>query len=109
MTSPFTPGLPRGTGAAKSHRVGRATLLNGVGTTAYRALVDIECATCGGVIAPGDLFSRRTQRTPHHEPGALELTTTEPLCLICRPLRLEENADRPAPLGGEHHEGCHEG
>jgi len=100
MTSPVKPGMQHGTITARSHRAGRATLLNGVGTTAYRALVDIECATCGCVIAPGDLFSRRTQRTPHHEPGALELTTTEPLCLICRPLRLEENADRPASTEG---------
>lgn len=73
----------------KSHRVGRATLANGVGTMAYRALVDIECAMCARVITPGDLFSRRTQRAPVQVMG---MTTMEPLCTTCRPLRLDSDS-----------------
>ncbi len=42
---------------AKSHRVGRATLGTGVVTTAYRAVVALECVQCAGAIAPGALFS----------------------------------------------------
>ena len=49
---------------AKSHRVGRATLGTGVVTTAYRAVVALECVQCAGAIAPGALFSRQPRRTP---------------------------------------------
>ncbi len=75
----------------KSHRVGGATLATGVVTTAYRAVVEFTCVQCVGAIVPGALFSRQTRRTPLHTPlrttGAL---TTEPVCVTCRPLRLED-------------------
>ncbi len=73
----------------KSNRVGRATLANGVGTIAYRAVGDrYDCGQCGQAIAPGALFSRRTQRIPI---GARGVTpTTEPVCLTCRPLYVED-------------------
>jgi len=77
---------------SKSHRVGRATLNNGVGTTAYRAVEVLECAHCGGAIAPDALFSRRARRTPVRAMGATGITggtTMEPLCIACRPLRLD--------------------
>jgi len=75
----------------KSNRVGRATLDDGVVTTAYRAVVAFECALCGRPIAPGVLFSRQTRRTPLH--ASIQTTgamTTDPVCVTCRPLRLED-------------------
>jgi len=77
---------------AKSHRVGRATLDTGEVTTAYRVVVACACVRCAGTIAPGALFSRQTRRTPT---GALGVTTTDPVCVACRPLRLE-NTDETA-------------
>jgi len=74
----------------KSHQVGRATLDTGVVTTAYRAVAELACSVCGRPIAPGVLFSRRTRRTPLH--ASIQTTgamTTEPICVTCRPLRLE--------------------
>lgn len=71
---------------AKSHRVGRATLETGAVTTAYRAVATVECAQCAGAIGPGDLFSRQSRLTPI---GAVSGTTTDPICVTCRPLRLE--------------------
>jgi len=74
--------------AAKSHRAGRATLVDdGAITAAYRAVVAIPCAQCGKIIAPGDLFSRRTKRASI---GSMGLTLTEPICATCRPLRLDD-------------------
>ncbi len=71
----------------KSHRVGRATLATGVVTTAYRAVVEFTCVQCAGAIPSGALFSRQTRRTPR---GALGLTTTDPVCVTCRPFCLED-------------------
>ncbi len=71
----------------KSHRVGRATLVSGVVTTVYRAVTTFTCVQCAGTIAPGVLFSRQTRRTPT---GALGVTTTDPVCVTCRPLRLDD-------------------
>jgi len=74
----------------RSHRVGRATLATGGITTAYRAVVAFECVECAGTITPGTLFSRQTRRTPLH--ASIQTTgamTTEPICVTCRPLRLE--------------------
>ncbi len=71
----------------KSHRVGRATLDDGVVTTAYRAVVAFECVQCAKAIAPGALFSRRPRRTP---PGMFGLTATDPICVTCRPLLLDD-------------------
>ncbi len=78
----------------KSHRVGRATLATGVVTTAYRAVVKFTCVQCVGAIVPGALFSRQPRHTPLHTPlrttGAL---ATDPVCVICRPLRLEDTGE----------------
>jgi len=74
----------------KSHRVGRATLATGVVTTAYRAVVAFTCVECAGTIAPGALFSRQTRRTPT---GALGVPTNDPVCVTCRPLRLEDTGE----------------
>ncbi len=76
---------------AKSHRVGRATLGTGVVTTAYRAVVALECVQCAGAIAPGARFSRQTRRTPLHSPlHTTSALATDPVCVTCRPLRLED-------------------
>ncbi len=75
---------------AKSRRVGRATLDDGEVTTAYRAVVEITCNQCGRTIAQGALFSRQTRRTP---PGAFGMTATDPICVACRPLRLEDTGE----------------
>ena len=75
----------------KSHRVGRATLVSGMVTIAYRAVVAFECVQCAGTSAPGALFSRQPRHTPLHAPlqitGAL---ATDPICRTCRPLRLDD-------------------
>ncbi len=76
---------------AKSHRVGRATLDTGVVTSAYRAAVEITCNQCGRTIAEGELFSRQTRRAPlHAHIQTTAVMTTEPICVTCRPLRLED-------------------
>lgn len=75
----------------KSHRVGRGMLNNGVVTTAYRAVAAVECTQCAGAIGPGEIFSRQTRRAPVHV--ALRTTgllTIEPICVTCRPLRLDD-------------------
>ncbi len=71
----------------KSHRVGRATLDDGTVTTAYRAVVAFTCVQCARAIAPGALFSRLPRRTP---PGMFGLTATDPICITCRPFRMED-------------------
>jgi len=91
---------------AKSHLVGPATLSDGGRATAYRAVTSLVCVQCRGRIERGQVFSRRAQ---HAIVGVMGTLRTEPVCVTCRPLRLEEDADGPASLGGEHHEGCHEG
>ncbi len=77
----------------KSNRVGRAMLATGGVTTGYRALVAFECVLCARTIAPGELFSRQTRRTPT---GAMGATTTDPVCVTCRPLRLEDTGETEA-------------
>ncbi len=74
----------------KSHQVGRAVLDTGAVTMAYRAVVELACARCGRAIMPGDLFSRRTQRSPQR---AFATMTMEPMCMACRPLRLDDAGD----------------
>ncbi len=76
--------------AVKSHRVGQALVDDGVVAPVYRAVVAFECAQCAGAIGPGEIFSRQTRRAPVHV--ALRTTgllTIEPICVTCRPLRLE--------------------
>jgi len=77
----------------RSHRVGRATLATGGITIAYRAVVAFTCVQCAGAIPPGALFSRQTRRTPT---GAMGVTTTDPICGTCRPLRLEDTGEAAA-------------
>jgi len=74
----------------KSHRVGRATLATGAFTTAYHAVVAFACIACGRTIAPGELFSRQTRHTPT---GALGRPTTDPICVTCRPLHLQDSGE----------------
>lgn len=74
----------------KSNRVGRATLAGGVITIAYRAVAAFECVECAGVIPSGALFSRQTRRIPT---GAMGSPTTDPICVTCRPLRLEDTGE----------------
>jgi len=76
--------------AVKSHRVGQALAADGVVAPVYRAVVAFECGQCAGAIGPGEMFSRQTRRAPVHV--ALRTTgllTIEPICVTCRPLRLE--------------------
>jgi len=78
----------------KSHRVGRATLDDGVVTTAYRAVAAFECAECARAIAPGALFSRQTRRAPVHVPlRTTGLLIIDPICTTCRPLHLEDASE----------------
>jgi hypothetical protein len=75
----------------KSHRVGRATLHTGTVTTAYRAVVTFTCVECGQTIAPDALFSRQPRHTPLHTPfQTSSALASDPVCVICRPLRLED-------------------
>jgi len=70
----------------KSHRVGRAMFSDGTITTAYRALVQHKCTQCAETIPPGALFARRSQ---HATWPAIGTVTTMPVCVACRPLRLD--------------------
>ncbi len=83
--------------ARKSHRVGPATDDAGARTMAYRACVPFVCAVCHGPILPDQLFSRRATFVTW---GAVGTGTTPPICVTCRPLRLEETTDAPAPTYG---------
>jgi len=74
----------------RSHRVGRATLATGGITTAYRAVVAFTCVQCAGTIAPGALFSRQSRHTPSRGVG---MPTNDPVCIACRPLRLEDTGE----------------
>jgi len=108
MTSPFTPGLPCGVITAKgprvrSHRVGRATQADGALTTAYRAAVELVCSQCAQPIAPGQLFSRRSQHVRGFSMGQLQ----GDVCTACRPLRLEGGACSATDASAPRDEGCY--
>jgi len=77
----------------RSHRVGRATLATGGVTMAYRAVVAFTCVQCAGAIPSGALFSRQTRHTPSRGVG---MPTTNPVCVTCRPLRLEDTGETEA-------------
>jgi hypothetical protein len=49
----------------------------------FEALVDLECADCGGRIAAGEIFTRAVR----------EYRVTAPVCLSCRPVTLLATAD----------------
>jgi len=86
----------------KSHVVGPATASDGVRTLAYRACQALVCAQCGGDILPDSLFSRRSQYVPWAAVGAV---TTAPVCVTCRPVRVDGATEAPAPPREEQHEG----
>jgi hypothetical protein len=44
-----------------SERAGEATLDSGERATLYRALRELSCSRCGGVIREGDLFTRQAE------------------------------------------------
>ncbi len=88
-------------GHVKSHVVGPATDGQGARTTAYRAVVPCVCVQCTGAILPDDVFSRRSQHVPV---GSMRGVTAAPVCVACRPLRVEGATDAPAPTEGKHHE-----
>jgi len=46
------------TGRPHSERAGQGLLASGARATLYRALVDLTCSRCGGVIGEGALFTR---------------------------------------------------
>ena len=77
-------------GQTKSHVVGSATASNGAHTIAYRASVLLMCVQCKGAILPDQVFSRRSQHVPV---GSMRGVTAAPVCVACRPLRLDANAD----------------
>ena len=85
MITAFGPGThARGTHhKSKSTRVGPAHAADGQLTTAYRALERLSCGWCGGEIAVGELFLRRTVSfTTGHGLGS----TQAPVCARCCPL-----------------------
>ncbi len=87
-------------GHAKSHVVGPATDGQGARTTAYRAVRPHVCIQCAGTITPGALFSRRSRPSAWPAVGTV---TTAPVCVGCRPLRVEGATDASAPTEGDHH------
>lgn len=85
----------------KSQRVGSTTDSDGVQTMAYRACQPFVCAQCGRVILPESLFSRRSQ---HVAWAAVGTVTTVPVCVTCRPLRVEGIANATSSTDEDHHE-----
>jgi len=85
----------------KSHVVGPATDGQGARTTAYLAIVPCICVQCRRAILADDVFSRRSQHVPV---GSMRGVTAAPVCVACRPLRVEGATDAPAPTEGKHHE-----
>ncbi len=86
----------------KSHVVGLATDSEGARTRAYRACESLVCAQCRGAILPESIFSRRSRHVTWAAVGAV---TTAPVCVTCRPLRVEETTDTLSPTGEDHHDG----
>ncbi len=91
-------------GQAKNHVVGPATDSEGTRTTAYRAVAEFVCAQCGGRIIADLLFSRGAQQGYRNGTFGVGLAMA-PICMTCRPLRVDEAADTPAPPDGERHGG----
>ncbi len=85
MTTAFGPGT-HARGAhykSKSRRVGPARDADGQPTMAYQALERLSCGRCGGEIAVGGLFLRRTVSfTTSRGLGS----TQAPVCARCCPL-----------------------
>jgi len=91
----------------RSRIVGRARQPDGATTTAYRAVAPHVCGHCGATITPDALFSRRTASRV----GASAINLTQaPVCITCRPFRVEGDTDETDDArhqGGEeeHHDG----
>jgi len=81
----------------RSHPIGLVTLDDGRPIAAYRAIVRLTCTDCARPILPGDLFSRRTQPASRLSAGQGRVD----VCAVCRPLRVEDHADTPAPTAEE--------
>ena len=81
----------------RSHRIGLVALSDGRPIAAYRAIVRLTCTDCARPILPGDLFSRRTQPVSRLSAGQGRVD----VCAVCRPLRVEDHADTPAPTAEE--------
>lgn len=77
-----------------SERAGEAELGSGVRAALYRALQELTCSRCGGVIWESDLFTRETGR-------ASELPLIR-LCLGCVPFKVGDDLldSLLAPEGG---------
>lgn len=68
----------RGRAASPSERAGEAVLASGERATLYRALRELLCSRCGGVIREGELFTREANAA-----GVLIIRR----CRKCEPLR----------------------
>lgn len=74
-----------------SEIIGRAIFGDGAQATAYRALRPLFCASCGGVVAAGEMFTR----DPHAGQG-LRLW---PRCRECVPFAFAPGGNQPrSPL-----------
>ncbi len=79
-------------GRGKSLLVGAAVQPDGSRTTAYRALEELVCARCARPILPACLFSRRTAPATTISTFGVGWGRVA-ICVACRPLRLDANAD----------------
>lgn len=91
-------------GSPHSERAGEAVLASGEKAALYRALRELSCSRCGGVLRVGDLFTR-----------AVEPASGLPLVRLCRGcapfskgggllealLTPDDEGSRPAPAAGE--------
>ena len=68
-------------GRPHSERAGEAVLSSGGRATLYRALLELTCSRCGGVIREGDLFTR--------ESGTASELPLLRLCRGCVPFKVE--------------------
>jgi hypothetical protein len=80
-------------GRPHSERAGRGLLASGARATLYRALVELTCSRCGGVIPEGALFTRDAEAF-----SGLPLVR---LCRACAPFKasrglLETLLEEPA-------------
>jgi len=85
-----TPRSQKTRHSAKSRLVGPARQLDGTTTMAYRAVAPHVCGQCGMEIAPDALFSRHAARMTRASTIGM---TQAPVCVACRPLRMEGDAD----------------
>ncbi len=79
--------MPAGRG--KSLLLGAAQQPDGRPTMAYRALEALMCEECRAEIAVGHVFSRRSR----HVRVATGYVSSAPVCVACRPVRVDGAAD----------------